>query len=162
MSEPEIDRRCNLCGAAIRSRAAFCPQCGQPVLHQSRSADTQIDLGEAPIINNDAPVFRNDTPVINNNDTVPLIREPLPDLAKTQPLTAFPKPIAPPPEPKPQTQNVAPTKGLTAKGRVDKIRKASSIVIDQAAYDPSLRFVLVAAAFFLLFLFLLVMSKVLG
>jgi hypothetical protein len=47
-------------------------------------------------------------------------------------------------------------------GRVDKIRKVSSVVIDQAAYDPSLRFILVAAALFFLFLVLLIMSKVLG
>jgi len=48
------------------------------------------------------------------------------------------------------------------KSRVEKLRKVSSVVIDQAAYDPSLRFILVAAGFFLLFLVLLLMSKVLG
>ena len=46
--------------------------------------------------------------------------------------------------------------------RVEKIRHASSVVIDQAAYDPSLRFILVAAVLFVLFLFLLILSKVLG
>ena len=35
-------------------------------------------------------------------------------------------------------------------------------MIDQAAYDPSLRFLLVAAALFLLFLVLLILSKVIG
>jgi hypothetical protein len=48
------------------------------------------------------------------------------------------------------------------KARVEKLQKFSSIVIDQAAYDPSLRFLLVAAAFFLLFLVLLILSKVIG
>ena len=48
------------------------------------------------------------------------------------------------------------------RGRVEKLRKVSSVVIDQAAYDPSIRFILVAAALFLLFLFLLIVSKVLG
>jgi len=48
------------------------------------------------------------------------------------------------------------------RGRVEKLRKVSSVVIDQAAYDPSLRFLLVAAALFLLFLILLILSKVLG
>jgi hypothetical protein len=47
-------------------------------------------------------------------------------------------------------------------GRVEKLRKISSVVIDQAAYDPSLRFLLVAAALFLLFLLLLILSKVIG
>ena len=48
------------------------------------------------------------------------------------------------------------------KARVEKLRHVSSVVIDQAAYDPSLRFLLVAAAFFILFLVLLIVSKVIG
>ena len=48
------------------------------------------------------------------------------------------------------------------KGRVEKLRHVSSVVIDQAAYDPSLRFLLVAAVMFLLFLVLLILSKFLG
>jgi uncharacterized Zn finger protein (UPF0148 family) len=46
--------------------------------------------------------------------------------------------------------------------RVEKIRHVSSVVIDQAAYDPSLRFILVAAVIFVLFLVLLILSKVIG
>ena len=46
--------------------------------------------------------------------------------------------------------------------RVDKIRKVSSVMIDQAAYDPSLRFLLVAGALFVVFLILMIWSKVLG
>ncbi len=48
----------------------------------------------------------------------------------------------------------------SVRGRVEHIRKVSSVMIDQAAYDPSLRFLLVAAAFFVLFLVLLILSKV--
>ena len=47
-------------------------------------------------------------------------------------------------------------------GRVERIRKVSSVVIDQAAYDPSLRFLLVAGALFLLFLILLILSKLIS
>jgi hypothetical protein len=149
MSEPEIDRRCTLCGAAVRSRAAFCPQCGQPTSPPSKAANTQIDLNEFP-------------PIVNTNDTVPLLQEPPPDIYETRPLIAVPAALAPPSDAKVETQNIAPAVEGGAKGRVEKIRKVSSVVIDQAAYDPSLRFVLVAAAFFLLFLFLLLMSRVLG
>jgi len=46
--------------------------------------------------------------------------------------------------------------------RVDRIRKASSVMIDQAAYDPSLRFLLVAGVLFVLFVILMILSKVLG
>lgn len=48
------------------------------------------------------------------------------------------------------------------RGRVENIRKVSSVLIDQAAYDPSLRFLLVAAAFFILFIVLVIASKVIG
>jgi hypothetical protein len=46
--------------------------------------------------------------------------------------------------------------------RVEKIRHASSAVIEEASYDPSLRFVLVALALFAIFVVLLVLSKVMG
>ena len=45
---------------------------------------------------------------------------------------------------------------------VEQLRKVASVVIDQAAYDPSLRFLLVAAAMLLLFLVLVILSKVIG
>ena len=108
MSEPEIARRCSACGASVRQRAMFCPQCGNPI-------------DEAP-----------PTTGVVTKDTV----------VETPPATRI------------EHEGV--------RGRVEKIRKVSSVVIDQAAYDPSLRFLLVAAAMFLLFLVLLIASKVIG
>jgi predicted nucleic acid-binding Zn-ribbon protein len=72
------------------------------------------------------------------------------DVAVTQPLSA----VAPPAKPKVHEDGVL--------GRLEKIREVSSVVIDQAAYDPSLRFLLVAAGLFLLFLLLVILSKVIG
>jgi uncharacterized Zn finger protein (UPF0148 family) len=46
--------------------------------------------------------------------------------------------------------------------RVEKIKHVSTVMIDQAAYDPSLRFLLVAAVIFVLFLILLILSKVIS
>ena len=43
--------------------------------------------------------------------------------------------------------------------RVEKFRQISSAVIDEAAYDPSMRFILIAAVLFVLFLLLLVLSE---
>lgn len=81
-----------------------------------------------------------------------------PDLAATQPLSAV---VPPPPNPTPTPTHHAPAQeGVRA--RVEKFRKVSSVMIDQAAYDPSLRFLLVAAALFLVFLVLLILSKVIG
>jgi hypothetical protein len=150
MSDPEIDRRCSQCGASVRSHALFCPQCGQPIPHPDSS-----------------------TNVVDNAPTIPIQREAhwdpaetrplmsLPDLSETKPLVAAPTPA---PQVTPQPINPQPASGPreSVLGRVDKIRKVSSVVIDQAAYDPSLRFILVAAALFFLFLVLLIMSKVLG
>jgi uncharacterized membrane protein YvbJ len=61
---------------------------------------------------------------------------------------------APPPHPKVHEDGVL--------GRLEKIREVSSVVFDQAAYDPSLRFLLVAAGLFLVFLLLVILSKVIG
>jgi hypothetical protein len=43
--------------------------------------------------------------------------------------------------------------------RVQKVREISTVVLDEAGYDPSLRFVLVAAALFILFLIIVLLNK---
>jgi hypothetical protein len=140
MSEPEIARRCVACGVTVRERAMFCPQCGNPI-QQPDSATTNISAADTMI------------------DRAPA--ETRTDLAMTQPLNAV---TPPPPESKPTPPPAtiqAPT-DHSVRGRVEHIRKVSSVVLDQAAYDPSLRFLLVAAAFFILFIVLLIASKVIG
>ena len=115
----------------------YCPQCGHPIGQDS--TPTSISLSDTII----------DTPPL---ETVQ------PDLAATQPLSAVVQPTpkhAPPPL-------ITKTTDHSVRGRVEHIRKVSSVVLDQAAYDPSLRFLLVAAAFFVLFLVLLILSKVIG
>ena len=73
--------------------------------------------------------------------------------------TAPPPTVETTPKPAPVVHKPA---DHSVRGRVEQIRRVSSVVIDQAAYDPSLRFLLVAAAFFILFLVLLILSKVIG
>lgn len=139
MSEPEIARRCTACGVTVRERAMYCPQCGNPI---QQSTPTSISLSDTIIENAPTEALR-------------------PDLAATQPLSAV---VPPPPEPAPaaRPQVVHKPAEHGVRGRVEQIRKVSSVVIDQAAYDPSLRFLLVAAAFFILFLVLLILSKLIG
>jgi hypothetical protein len=46
--------------------------------------------------------------------------------------------------------------------RVQKLREISTVVLDEAGYDPSLRFVLVAAFLFVLFLVIVFLNKLIS
>jgi hypothetical protein len=52
--------------------------------------------------------------------------------------------------------------GETLKPRVERLREASSVVIDEATDDPGVRFLVIAAVLFLLFLLLWLLSFTLG
>jgi len=52
--------------------------------------------------------------------------------------------------------------GESLKPRVERLREASSVVIDEAADDPGVRFLVIAAVLFLLFLLLWLLSFTLG
>jgi predicted RNA-binding Zn-ribbon protein involved in translation (DUF1610 family) len=149
MSEPEIDRRCKVCGAAVRPRSVFCPQCGQEVNSRAKATEATavVEASEA---------------VVDFAETQPLTA--IPELSKAEPLTrSVPEPVSLTNNPNmKKSSNVARAPEGNVLGRVGKLRKVSSVVIDQAAYDPSLRFLLVAACLFLLFIVLLILSKVLG
>jgi uncharacterized membrane protein YvbJ len=123
MSEPEIARRCSSCGASVRQRAMFCPQCGNPI-QQPETLETDA------------------------SDTIIEHAAPAPEAAQTQAIHSVPIVH------KPADHSV--------RSRVKQIRKVSSVMIDQAAYDPSLRFLLVAAGLFILTIVLLILSKVIG
>ena len=43
--------------------------------------------------------------------------------------------------------------------RARKVREISGVVLDEAGYDPSLRFVLVAVVLFVLFLIIVLLNK---
>ncbi|HEY6118606.1 MAG TPA: hypothetical protein VIV66_01545 [Pyrinomonadaceae bacterium] len=88
-------------------------------------------------------------------------------------LARYPEPIAPgiemaAPEAETEEKKYRPTSAArevledNVLQRVERLRKVSTVVIDQAAYDPSLRFVLVAAFLFGLFLLIALISKLIG
>jgi len=133
MSEPEIARRCTSCGISVRKTAAFCPQCGNPIVKHQTTADVPTAKTQA----------------LHKVTTV----DDSPQPSQTAPTET------PPPTPNPAARHGV---AENVRERVEKIRHVSSVVIDQAAYDPSLRFLLVAAALFLLFIILVILSKVLG
>ena len=156
MPDPEIDRRCASCGASVRPSAAFCPQCGQPIPSHSDS----IDGRKTPDLSETQPLRA----VPDIGETLPL--RSMQDFTETKPLAAPPPTLVNPTQAETNLKPARPTVHRApepeSKGPVGKLRKASSVVLDQAAYDPSLRFLLVAAALFLLFLVLLILSKVMG
>jgi|GEM_PF-2150352 len=52
--------------------------------------------------------------------------------------------------------------GENLRPRVEKLREVSTVVLDEAADDPGLRFVIIAALLFLLFIFIFLFSYILG
>ena len=159
MSKPEIARRCPVCGASIRDAAFFCPQCGEHVVPQN--------IKESP-----------STSVV----TTPLVELlPDPDEARNQPAAPESDPqkleklreSATPPKQRPpdrvpvgkvrdkiqRATTLARDVEGDVKDRVQKVRQMSSVVLDEAGYDPSLRFVIVAAVLFLVFLLVLLLNK---
>ena len=161
MSDPLIARRCPWCGVAIREQAFFCPQCGKDL--------TQLH----PDFN--ATIVESAPPEIKQRDTAELI------VPAAVPAPVEEPPANPPPAAAATAKSRKPAIGQQALGkmgagiqkathvardvegnvvhRVQQLRDVSSVVIDEASYDASLRFVLVAVVLFVLFLVILLLSK---
>jgi hypothetical protein len=171
MPEPEISHRCPACGASFRTRAQFCPQCGNPLKKaapERKSASVEAQAEQ---------------PSHRRKSDQDLKTTPLPSVSSI----VQPSPAAPPPQsqsadapdgnhaPPPAQKAIPATDERHAKKRrvreaargmvkenvrprVEKLRQASNVVIEEAAIDPSLRFVLIAAFLFILFVVLLLFS----
>jgi hypothetical protein len=157
MSEPLIARRCPWCGVAIREQAFFCPQCGKDL--------TQLHPDFSATIIESAP------PEIKQKDTADLI---VPAAVEEPPANPAPAASAASKSRKPaigqqalgkmgagiqKATHVARDVEGNVVHRVQQLREVSNVVIDEAVYDASLRFVLVAVALFILFLVILLLSK---
>ena len=161
MHEPQIARRCPSCGASIRDQAFFCPQCGQQL--QKGSEDETAALHDTHDIVRDVTLTEADFRA-----------------HQVQPKSP-PKVVTPPPDPPSKAKNEAAQRAKAEVGarlqratnqargveenvgkRVQKFREISSVVIDEAGYDPSLRFVLVAAILFVLFILIVILNKFIG
>ena len=173
--QPEISHRCPSCGASVRDRnALFCPECGKPLSEKSTepTAAESVELHSFPPKpeGEEIPDLASDSPV--NEPSSPV----QPPFAETSGVTANPKddePVTAVHRRGEKTRERLHRASEVARGvtrgvieepakRVEKIRQASTVVIEEASYDPSLRFVLVALALFVVFVILLVLSKVMG
>ena len=143
MSQPEISHRCASCGASIREPGMFCPDCGKPIAQPAPEPQVAAEAGapaNAKATAQDSGK-KLDPPVdpVSKAGTYGKARDSL-HRASTATREAL-------------ADNVK---------RVEKIRHVSSVVLGEATYDPSLRFVLVALGIFVVFLVLLLLSKVMG
>src|SRR6266852_752177 len=142
MPQPEISHRCASCRASIREPAMFCPDCGKPLSRPAPEPEPHVAAeAGAPAVAN---VTAQDSgkkldPPVSKAGTYGKARDSL-HRASTA------------------------TRGALADNvkRVERIRHVSSVVLEEATYDPSLRFVLVALGIFVVFLVLLLLSKVMG
>ena len=153
---PEISHRCPSCGASTRDfgeGVLFCPECGKPIagsepVQGSEAADESVaakSVSPSPTVAseeapNSVPAEKDGEPGHEERATVrERTRETLQRASQR-------------------------TRGAIEGNvkRVEKIHQVSSVVLEEAHYDPSLRFVLVALGLFVLFIVLLVLSKVMG
>jgi len=184
MTEPEIARRCPSCGASIRNLAFFCPQCGKQLAEQkSGSAQPSTSVITAPLVDVSPPTDAENAADLNppvlqrGKEFSETIAEKAKDPGMKAPELKAPKvrDLATQPQQAPIART-APAAGgsriqrattlARVEGdvvqRVQKLRKISTVVLDEAGYDPSLRFVLVAAFLFVLFLVIVLLNKFIG
>jgi hypothetical protein len=122
----------------------FCPECGKALSKPSREAAPQI-VADAPASEIADPTA--DHSAAAKSQAEPVARAGTYEKAREgfhRASTATREALA---------DNVK---------RVEKIRHVSSAMIEEATYDPSLRFVLVALVVFVVFVLLLLLSKVMG
>ncbi|HVG31019.1 MAG TPA: zinc-ribbon domain-containing protein [Pyrinomonadaceae bacterium] len=245
MSEPEIARRCQTCGAAVRGTARFCPQCGQVMADERDGAATQtpsraksalVDQAERVANSLSGRLTALEPEAAGPADAVPRgpdaepaaaarvaetfeVARPV-EVAQTLATPRVGGPDAPldapvvesapaseddarahagmsataergaphvstgdaPPDAAPLTEKaraasaggarvaggvrrraaaVGAGLGGSVRPRVEKLREASVVVLDEAAEDPGMRFVVIAALLFVIALLILLFSFVL-
>jgi hypothetical protein len=198
--EPEIARRCKVCGAAVRNHAEFCPQCGASINTEASHPFSTEDASKVQLnqtmegVEPESPM-----PAVTPSDTAPVsdlaatseavavsedgVVAPVEEIVPTSPVmitdervdgdgAAVESVVAA--SATPTTTATAPTRRHRVKvaaldavegkiaPRVEKLRHASTIVLDEAADDPGLRFVLIAALLIILSLILVLLSQFLG
>ena len=172
MSQPEILNRCSSCGAAVREPAMFCPECGKPLATAATRTEPTAETSAAVL----APAINSEAVAAAKDQTTPAPFQTV--TIATEPETIENKPKHPGESDSQQAargrtrerlQRASSAARGAARGalednvkRVEKIHHVSTAIYEEAHYDPSLRFVLVALGLFVVFVILLVLSKVMG
>ena len=168
MSQPEILNRCSSCGAAVREPAMFCPECGKPLATAATRTEPTAETSDAVL----APATNSEAVAAGKDQTTPAPFQTV--TIATEPETIENKPKHPGESDSQQAARGRTRERLqrasnAARGalednvkRVEKIHHVSTAIYEEAHYDPSLRFVLVALGLFVVFVILLILSKVMG
>jgi len=169
MSQPEIFRRCAHCGASSKPGELFCAQCGNALVIEKSDQPAQQIPGASDLL----PGTALGQETAGAGDTERLtpqslqgneqrMRNEVAPVTATSPTSAT---VIAQPSQNPgiasQRAGLAARAGMDekVKPQVDKLRRVSSVVLDEAAYDSSIRFILVVGFLFVLFLLLLFLSK---
>jgi uncharacterized Zn finger protein (UPF0148 family) len=152
--QPEISLRCWSCGASVREPAMFCPECGKPLANSSREAElpAAAEVSKAALAQS-APTSVE--PAVTAADpATSASKAHQPDESGSRHST------------RERTRERLHRASHAARGaledNVERIHHVSTAMFEEASYDPSLRFVLVALGLFVVFVILLVLSKVMG
>jgi len=161
---PEISHRCPSCGASVRDfgeRTMFCPECGEN-LTETRSAKAGQNTSQANV-EGDAISDAPEPPRLSGEAAAP-IKAVEAEVDKDKTSVVEDRHTA-----RERTRETLHRASNRARGaiednvkRVEKIHHVSTVMLEEATYDPSLRFVLVAAGLFVVFVILLILSKVMG
>ena len=149
MPEPKISRRCPTCGVSIRDEAFFCPQCGDKIDRPTPTVSGIHDTEE--VIAAESQALTQKDVSTGTETTIVETREAARARPKAGRGSKFQR----------VTKKARNVEGDVIQ-RVQKIRNISNVVIDEASYDPSLRFVLVAAALFVVFLVIVLLNNVIN
>jgi predicted nucleic acid-binding Zn-ribbon protein len=174
--QPEISLRCSSCGAAVREPAMFCPECGKPLTKASTKAEppaTEISEAASPSSTNSEPSADPEAQASPASVEIAAATADPETVAKatdTPGESGFGHGTRERTRERLQRASTAARGAATAaRGalednvkRVEKIHHVSTAMFEEAHYDPSLRFVLVALGLFVVFIILLVLSKVMG
>ena len=177
MIEPEIARRCPICGASIREVALFCPQCGnpQPPRQKPNAAEPETtSKTTAPLESKSSESSQksmSDTIAIERPEDIPKVPDESRSMSDTMVIERPERPTQAPVSPGVRGAVGARIQRATTIARdvegdvihrVQKVREVSGVVLDEAGNDPGLRFVLVAIIVFVLFLVIVLLNKLIA
>lgn len=136
----------------MRARARFCPQCGQqvaeePVTEKSRAPENREATSRASSAMGSTTRIETEVAAQKEDAAQPSAKEQLEQQRRRGAVKVMAETAREKVE-----ERIGP--------RVEKIRQASNVVIDEAAEDPEVRFLLIAAVIFVLFVVIFLVTTV--